>query len=252
MSKKPSLFVVERKEVFILGLLFLLSVALTFTVGVKYGEIVGRKAAMEEITAKEGLREARPIEGSTLGSENKVGKKIEEQSVLDPSQPADNSNKNTKDTKDQSSIESDIESDIEPGTVEVEPNYADPKGSVEDSDVELLEALQKAGIEKRTEEGVDEPATDRTGSLEKELVFTGPHFVIQVGSYPTKRDAERHIRRLQSQSLEPRILPSIESKNGRWFRVALGKYESRSSALKTARSYKQEGLIKDFFVRKVQ
>lgn len=283
MSKKPSLFVVERKEVFILGILFLLSIVLTFTVGVKYGEIVGRKAAIEEITAEEGLREAKSNRGGSLGEQTDKAK-MAESDAHSENKPAaghssDQGDKHTDDHSAKDASHEDAhaegthaESDAHEGEAhsdgaaqtasdQAHSGAASPskggtqvevRGSVKDSDAELLEALQKAGIEKRTDDSAAPSLAEAEEMAEKAPDFTGPHFVIQVGSYPTKRDAERHIQRLQAQKLDPRILPSAETKSGRWFRVALGQYESRNVALQNARSYKKKGLIEDYFVRKVQ
>lgn len=272
MSKKPSLFVVERKEVFILAILFVLSIVLTFTVGVKYGEIVGRKAAMEEITAEEGLKEASSNRGGTLGDEagDGAGSKSESTTKLDAkhsseakegSSPTEEGDEHTqaeaKETEADKGHDSlDTQASANAPSADSEESTGEVDGSVKDSDAELLEALKKAGIEKKSEGEAPDAEPEKTESIEvaeeASADFSGPHFVIQVGSYPTKRDAERHFTRLQSQNLDPRILPSVQTKNGRWFRVAVGQYESRGDAMEKARAFKRQGLIEDFFVRKVQ
>jgi hypothetical protein len=48
MTEKPSLYVVEKKEVIILVVLFVLVTVLSFTLGVRYGESVGKKIAHEQ------------------------------------------------------------------------------------------------------------------------------------------------------------------------------------------------------------
>jgi hypothetical protein len=65
MSDKPSLYVVEKKEVVILVILFVLVTVLAFTMGVRYGESVGKKAAKEQAAAevKTGLAGAEMIGG---------------------------------------------------------------------------------------------------------------------------------------------------------------------------------------------
>ncbi len=276
MSKKPSLFVVERKEVVILAILFILSIVLTFTVGVKYGEIVGRKAAVEEITADEGLKEAKSNMGGALNDEAahdstaKVEqgktKKIAEGAATD-SKDINSAGEPEKKMEISAEAAAGINADQKSAANELSEMEEDSKksakglvevnggGSAKDNDEELLNALKDAGIEKKSDGEVEPEAEEK--SLPAEVVertndFAGPHFVIQVGSYPTKRDAERHLSRLKAQKLDPRILPSAETKNGRWFRVALGRYDDRNIAVQKARTFKRRGLIKDYFVRKVQ
>ncbi|MGZ3696063.1 MAG: hypothetical protein ACXWQO_18575, partial [Bdellovibrionota bacterium] len=62
MSDKPSLYVVEKREVVILVVLFVLVTVLAFTMGVRYGESVGKKAAQEQVAA----------ESSHVGSESEA------------------------------------------------------------------------------------------------------------------------------------------------------------------------------------
>ena len=70
MSDKPSLYVVEKKEVVVLVVLFVLVTVLSFTLGVRYGESVGRKMAHEqELASKEVGGENVQGGAGTLGGE---------------------------------------------------------------------------------------------------------------------------------------------------------------------------------------
>lgn len=285
MSKKPSLFVVERKEVIILSILFVLSIVLTFTVGVKYGEIVGRKAALGEKSAATALQEPKSNAGGTLG-ENVEGDANHDHAATDAHSSGDSHGNEHGDAHSAAGHDASPDAHAAPaneehnaghGAANSEPGKehesegvaseeegaesessgggADSvaaEGRIRDSDQELLDALKKSGIERRSDtESGETMEKEESGDL-NDSASTGPHFVIQVGSYPTKQDAERHMARLRARKLDPRILPSAETKGGRWFRVALGNFPERELAVQKAQAYKSSGLIKEFFVRKVQ
>ena len=68
MSDKPSLYVVEKKEVVILVVLFVLVTVLSFTMGVRYGESIGAKSEkMKASIEKERNEESHEVIGGVLG-----------------------------------------------------------------------------------------------------------------------------------------------------------------------------------------
>ena len=52
MNQKPSLFVIEKRELFVLVILFIVITVLAFTFGVRYGKTVGKKEAIKKPATK--------------------------------------------------------------------------------------------------------------------------------------------------------------------------------------------------------
>ena len=76
-------------------------------------------------------------------------------------------------------------------------------------------------------------------------------FVIQVGSHPTKREAEEQVRSLQSHKIATQILAPFKDSQGEWYRVVIGPYKTKPEAEKEAKNLKTKGFIFSFFVRKM-
>ena len=70
-----------------------------------------------------------------------------------------------------------------------------------------------------------EPAAQRTASKPNE------YYLLQAGSFRQREDADRRRAELLLLGLEPRVEES-KGDNGRWFRVFLGPFESRSKMSK--------------------
>lgn len=67
MTKKPSLYVVERRELVILVILFVLVTILAFTMGVKYGQNLGRKESQDAQHQAAQALDASSAAGGKLG-----------------------------------------------------------------------------------------------------------------------------------------------------------------------------------------
>ena len=286
MSKKPSLYVVERKEVVILVILFVLVTILSFTVGVKYGEEAGRSSAVEEqmagtkfdvhggaggtLTAKTEAHTAphgkseHKAEGThspaTAHSDDAAGGKGGHAPKVAHS-PTANSHGETAAHHTPAPAPSAPHGVIgkptsfDLGNQAAAPKKAPPSPRV-DTDEYLLNALKEAGINNDDGEEETPPEELKHSSRKLPPVSKTPgsnssHYVIQVGSFPTETDAKKHVAKLRARRLNPRILPSVEGKGGRWFRVAIGKFKRRSQAIRKAKNYRNDGMIDNFFVRKV-
>ncbi len=249
MAKKPSLYIVERKEVILLIILFILVTVLSFTVGVKYGESFAGKGALEKANFKKKLLGATGSGGhlgevvstvkslmgnddaQNLAGENKTG------SV---GQARKNETKKTANKKTNESAKTLFASGLKKGRKQ-------PKATLTStSDEYLLEALKKAGMESTS--------TKRKKLPLKIKGRSGVRYVIQVGSFPSEKDATRYIRQLRTKSkkLDFFILdPTGSSKDQPWFRVATGKFSRYKLAEKRGKEYKKKGFIKNYFVRKI-
>lgn len=236
MAEKPSLYVVERKEVVILVVLFILVTVLSFTVGVRYGEKMGRQLNHEEASAQSQVEDESVDKtgGGTLtpgkpGALAKLEKSIAEGGKLDENSPEKLAKASEAAGKKEGG-----------GKLEL-------KNSVDStSDAALLLALKDAGVE---------PPSGKSPSglnLPDEIKSPTPgSFVIQVGSHPTKREAEEQVRSLKGGSIDAQILPAFKDKQGEWFRVVISGYKNKNEAEKDGKQLKNKGLIRSYFVRKM-
>lgn len=256
MSDKPSLYVVERKEVIILVVLFVLVTVLSFTMGVRYGESVGKKSAKQFAAAE---REQNHDE------ENPVGGSLGEAGAQAPAPAA--AGHDAHETKVEAKAEAHGEAhdshavpapaptndshaakSVSPEEAAKEEAPAKLSSQVKDaveknSDEFLLNALKESGVEppggKAPQEAKLPQATKRARS---------GIYVIQVGSHPTRGEAESQVRNLKSKRLEAEILAPFKDRQGEWHRVVLGSYKTKRDAEKDAKVYKSKGTIISYFV----
>jgi cell division protein FtsN len=217
MSDKPSLYVVEKKEVVILVILFVLVTVLSFTMGVRYGEAVGKKSAREQVVAE---TEAGSEEAETIGGrlqEDSPEAAVERKA--DPYTPSRASEKPAP----------------QPDTREVVER---------DSDEFLLNALKEAGVEPPGGKAPQE------AKLPQEVkVNRSGTWVVQVGSHPTRSEAENHVRLLKGKNVEAEIMPPFQDRQGQWHRVVVGKsFKTKREAEREAAQLKDGGAIISFFV----
>lgn len=250
MSNKPSLYVVERKEVVVLVVLFVLVTVLAFTMGVKYGQSMGRKLIAKEQQAKEQIEgdQATATGGSLSDSHGSAAPEPEAE-------------------KGHGKSESHGKAESHGDSGEKQPEAAEPdmvaalkpaeKAALQDtnSDEYLLNALKESGIEGQSSKGAKLPEKVKTKPGKPAAVAKssprGGAFVIQVGSHPVLKDAERQLARLKARKLDAHILPATRDRQGEWHRVVVGSYSNKNDAEKEAKVYKDRGIIGNFFVRKL-
>jgi cell division septation protein DedD len=213
MSEKPSLYVVEKKEVIILVILFVLVTVLSFTMGVKYGESVGKKAVKEQVAAEE--------EAGGHGAEAIGGK-------LGESAPAHGS--------------PEVAGHDEHGTAAPE-KPASREVVEKNSDEYLLNALKESGIEPP---GGKAPGDAKLPD-EVKRVKSG-YYVIQVGSHPTRSEAESQVRQLATKKVSAGILAPFKDRQGEWHRVVVGSFKTKREAEREAAQLKSRKAILSFFV----
>jgi cell division protein FtsN len=236
MSEKPSLYVVEKKEVVILVVLFVLVTVLSFTVGVRYGESVGKKAALEKQEAQEevGGKEAESI-GGKLGSAGHGESAPAHGETHAPEAHAEHGAEKPHEAMKESPKDS-VKSE--------KPEVAAGKESDKNSDEYLLNALKETGVEPP---GGKSPENASLPQEVKKAPKSGT-YVIQVGSHPTRAEAESQIRKLQSKEVKADVLAPFKDRQGEWHRVVLSGYKSKREAEREASQLKSKGAFSSFFV----
>jgi hypothetical protein len=279
-SEKPSLYVVEKKEVIILVVLFVLVTVLSFTLGVRYGESVGKKLAHEQEIANreqgggdetsgsgtlgkgpahsdeagslekpEGKPEARPEEGKEAKAPA-PGVHAEAAKPGEAGHEAAHEGAPAKpETKETHSPEAAAKTSAATG--------ASHEAVDKNSDEYLLNALKDAGVEPPGGKAPDNAKLPDEVKTTREAEASAPKavsharsgtYVIQVGSHPTEGEAESQVRSLKSRKVSAEILPPFRDKQGEWHRVVIGGFKSKRDAEKEATGLKGRGSIVSYFV----
>lgn len=268
MSDKPSLYVVEKKEVVILVVLFVIVTVLSFTMGVRYGESVGKKAA-KEISAAESEHSEEQHEkvGGTLGETKSESAKEEAHG-----KEADKEEHGHAAAEEKKSEHGDSEKATEHGEAKHEEDSHATHDSHKDSSPEVAAKIEnkedatdtneatKEAVDKNSDEyllnalkesGVEPPrgASPKNTKLPEEVkkVASGS-FVIQVGSHPTRSEAEGQVRQLKAKKVHAQILAPFKDRQGEWHRVVVGSYKNKREAEKEAKAMKARGVVISYFV----
>lgn len=239
MSDKPSLYVVEKKEVVILVVLFVLVTVLAFSMGVKYGESLGKNSVhvQEEYKTQVGATDAGEV-GGKLGEAEEPpthaapaeahGEKKEEHGAKHEAEPAKH--------------EEEKPHAAEPA--KPAPNIAAQQPAIDkNSDEALLKALKEEGVEPPGGKSPEEAALPSHVKAAK-----SGSFVIQVGSHPTRGEAESQIRQLKAKGVNADVLAPFKDKQGEWHRVVVGSYKNKREADREAAQLKAKGAILSYFV----
>lgn len=257
MADKPSLYVVEKKEVIILVVLFVLVTVLSFTLGVRYGESVGKKLAREQDQAAReiGGNEAGPG-GGTLG---KGGEHKDEAGSLEKpeKEKGEKEEKTEKAEKTESKPEEKTEApksrESHSPEEAAKSSHASPsRGNVDkNSDEYLLNALKEAGVESpggKAPKGAELPTEVKEAPAKAPSRARSGSYVIQVGSHPTDNEANGQVRSLKSRHVSAEILPPFKDKQGEWHRVVISGFKSKKEAEKEATALKAKGSIASYFI----
>ncbi|HEY8280051.1 MAG TPA: SPOR domain-containing protein [Bdellovibrionota bacterium] len=284
MADKPSLYVVEKKEVIILVVLFVLVTVLSFTLGVRYGESVGRKNAQEQQLASEehgeqnhesgtgtlGKAEEPKAEAPAHGEAKDAGAKDAHadthESPKDAHGEAKEPAKEAKSSPSEEAHEShgSAEKPADSHSPEVAAKSSSHAGSGADhdtldknSDEYLLNALKEAGVEPpggkapqdaKLPDSVKETKAAPPSSKPLPSRIRGGSYVIQVGSHPTRSEAESQVRQLKARKVQAEILSPYRDGHGEWHRVVIGSFKNKREAEREAGALKSRGSVISFFV----
>ena len=238
MADKPSLYVVERKEVVILVVLFILVTVLSFTLGVKYGETVGRKMGKEAALAvKEQGGIAQDVVGGTLAKE------VEKTEVVETTNPhgepaAPGGSLASSETKTEA-VKTEVKKEDASEAKAVVSNST--LAAVDkNSDEHLLNALKA--------EQIEAPKAKNQALPEAVKRIPSGNYVIQVGSHPSRSEAESQLAELKAKKVSAQILDPFKDKQGSWHRVVLASYKSKAEAEKEAKNLRAKKMISNYFV----
>jgi cell division protein FtsN len=132
----------------------------------------------------------------------------------------------------------------EPKTEAAEETKAPSTEAVEkNSDEYLLNALKESGIEPPG----GKTAADEKLPQEVKKIKSGT-YVIQVGSHPTRSEAESQVRQLKAKNISAQILAPFKDRQGEWHRVVVGSFKNRRDAEKEAAQMKARRAILSYFV----
>ena len=223
MDQKRRLFIYDRKEV---GILILLGVGVAlfaFTLGVHLG-----KQVIPKVT--EAVGEAKPV---------------------DPLLPAESQ---------------------APSRVEISGEVKNVPGAVDETlDQSLRDEIAKTGMKvdkarqvelprdthkevSRPEvghsESTPEPKTEAKPIVQRESSTNAgaSRYTLQVGSFPSLREAEPELLKLNENGLRAEVREVELTGKGKWFRLFVGQFESVKDAEKAGKSFKKERRIAEFVV----
>ena len=288
MSDKPSLYVVEKKEVVVLVVLFVLVTVLSFTLGVRYGESVGRKMAHEqELASKEVGGENVQGGAGTLGGEarkesgnphekadhpdsahaaaDEHSKEQGEHAMPSPhgAEPssgekvaAHDKHGNSEEHGEGGHNETPPEKNPHAASHSPEEAAKSSSGAVKEvvdknSDEYLLSALKDARIEPPGGKAPKEaklPENIKVPPTRSDSKAKSGSYVIQVGSHSSRGEAEAQMKSLHGRRVLAEILAPYKDKQGEWHRVVIGGFKTKRDAEREATTLKSKGAILSYFV----
>lgn len=219
MDQKRRLFIYDRKEV---GVLILLGVGVAlfaFTLGVHLGKQVVPKSV-------ETAADATPIAPLTTAQEQA------------PSRP------------------------------EISQEVKNIPGAVDETlDQSLRDEISKTGLQVEKPRQVVLPdnlrkkdtSAPEVGALKQQLspkneaeqqITSSPasRYTLQVGSFPSLRDAEPELLKLNENGLRAEVREVEITGKGKWFRLFVGQFDTVKDADKAGKNFKKERRIADFVV----
>ncbi len=227
-QQKRRLFIYDRKEV---GVLILLGVGVAlfaFTLGVHLGKQVVPKAI-------EAAGEVKPTEPLTTAQEQAPSRTEISQEVKHVPGAVD-------ETLDQS-----LRDEIAKTGLQVEK----PRQIELPSKLKERTAEHKSGPkpELKTDHEVPHQAPVKVTKITESVSSNGPsRYTLQVGSYPSLRDAEPELLKLNENGLRAEVREVEIVGKGKWFRLFVGQFDSVKDADKAGKSFRKERRIADFVV----
>jgi cell division protein FtsN len=120
-----------------------------------------------------------------------------------------------------------------------------PSAELENPQQREAMAELKALAEKAKGHHSRHKSTAKSSSKKKAGIFT-----LQVGSYSSRKEAEDRVKDLEISGVSPRIQAIDIPSKGRWYRIYLGGFPTKSAAEKAGQKYRAQGMIDSFIVAK--
>ena len=228
MDQRRRLFIYDRKEV---GILILLGVGVAlfaFTLGVHLGKQVIPKTS-------ETIGEAKPAD-PLLPAESQAPSRVEISGEVKnvPAAVDETLDQSLRDEIAKTGMKVDKARQVDlPGDVHKE---------ISAPEVGHSEVVAKSKTAKRPVEHVTEK------KAEAKSASTSSRFTLQVGSFPSLREAEPELLKLTENGLRAEVREVELAGKGKWFRLFVGQFDSVKDAEKAGKSFKKERRIVEFVV----
>lgn len=227
MTKRPSYFIYERKEVTVLIVLALALTAFAFTLGVHLGKRVGPKPGPSD------LADAVPAQTQDEATPDRVN-------LTEQGEGLEAAVTETLDTA--------LEAEVKKTGIElkVKKPVDLPSQAKSPNAGATTPADHSAPVDHTASAPVHAPVAVATPAPES-LRYT-----IQVGSFPTKAEAEKELKGLMTKGVEKSHAPFIRQMSvkgkGDWFRLYVGGFGSKKEAEDTADGYVKKQVIHKYIV----
>jgi|GEM_PF-1264695 len=229
MDQKRRLFIYDRREV---GILILLGVGVAlfaFTLGVHLGkqvvpkaiETAGEPKTSESLTAGESQAPSRVEISGEVKNVPAAADETLDQSLRDEIAKTGMKVDKTRQV--------DLPSEVH--KVVNQPEVGRPESTAE------TKPKAKAATSPKTESATEAASSNAV------LRYT-----LQVGSYPSLREAEPELLKLNENGLRAEVREVELAGKGKWFRLFVGQFESVRDAEKAGKSFKKERRIAEFVI----
>lgn len=237
MQKSEKYFIFSWKELTVIALLLIIIVGFFFTLGLHYGKKLGAGMAPEgheDVHQVEGAHDGHAVDThgdghsgshSGSGSEEGHGSKLEKSpETLPPRANLDGASEHTEAAVQDSII----------------------AATHEELDVSGLKVLEPKAVDLPSDKVKAKPKKIAVPTAKKENQKEDK-YSIQLGSYPSKKEADLRISSLKKKSLHPSIM-SAHVKGKTHYRVILPGYESVAEATAKAKALQKQNKIKNYIV----
>ena len=143
----------------------------------------------------------------------------------------------------------------QPRQIELPKNSRSAKGPSEPPPSHVREAAPESSASHEShdetlaeaEHAADESATESA----EPAASAGGQFAVQVGSYPSQREAQHYANTLKAKHLATSIQSAEVKGKGKWYRVFAGRFATRAEAESAGDTYKAKHLIDSFVIAKI-
>ena len=237
----------DGRQIFFLFFGSAVAACLIFVVGVLIGKRIEARAlalapaAIEDpLAALDQLGDADEAdEGLTFHkalTPAKTDKPVAAKAALKP--PAPIAEKKVEPKKEPAPAAADDESDDEDKPATAEASKPEPKPEPKKSEPKKPELAKAPALPAARPQVVA-----ANGASAKKMDATASHFTLQLSAFPDKSDAEEFMRKIQAAGYKPFLVASEFPGKGVFFRVRVGDYGSRQSAVDAKTEFEKKQRI---------
>jgi cell division septation protein DedD len=241
VEQKQRFFIYGRKEMGVLILLGLMVAIFAFTLGVHLGKRVTGKVVTAPVDPSD------PAAALTLGDKVPSKEEMAEQG------------KNVDHAADESLGQALHEEVMKTGIRLDQPRQLELPKNSRSAKVPNEPPAHEASAESGTKTAPKhetlaeaEQSAEHESATPEEAPAASGNFSVQVGSFPSQREAQHAANALNAKHV-PTFIQSAELKGkGKWFRVFTGRFASRADAEKAGESFRAKRVVDSFVVAKVK